>query len=56
MTNICMLQECIVGIGVIGEEGCSRKVLESADLVVNNIKSALELIAYPNRLKATLRF
>lgn len=51
-----MLKESIVGVAIIGKEGCSKKALESADLVINDIKSALELLVYPNRLKATLRF
>ncbi|WP_353852727.1 ATPase P [Dehalobacter restrictus] len=51
-----MLKESIIGICVMGSEGCSKKALDSSDLVINSIKSALELLKYTNRLKATLRF
>ncbi len=51
-----MLKESSIGICIIGQEGCSTRALNSADLAINNIKDALELLIFPNRLKATLRF
>ncbi|WP_071394070.1 HAD family hydrolase [Bacillus tuaregi] len=51
-----MLKESRIGIGIIGQEGCSLKALQSADVAVHHIQHALELFLYPNRLKATLRY
>lgn len=51
-----MLRESILGICIIGQEGCSTRALNSADLAINDIRAALELIIFPDRLKATLRF
>lgn len=51
-----MLKESRLGISIIGQEGCSTKALQSADIAINDIKNALELFLFPNRLKATLRF
>ncbi len=51
-----MLKESRVGISIIGQEGCSTKALQSANIAINDIKNALELFLFPNRLKATLRF
>ncbi len=54
--NDClMLRESALGILVIGAEGCSAQSLISADVVVNNIDQALELLLHPQRLVATLR-
>lgn len=51
-----MLKESRIGICIMGQEGCSTRALNSADLVITDIKNALELFIYPKRLKATLRF
>ncbi|ABR47667.1 HAD family hydrolase [Alkaliphilus metalliredigens QYMF] len=51
-----MLEESRIGICIIGEEGCSMKAMNSANIIISDIKNALELFIYPNRLKATLRF
>ncbi len=50
-----MLKEAAIGIAVIGEEGCSTALMKDADLVVTDIMNALGLVAYPERLVATLR-
>jgi P-type E1-E2 ATPase len=50
-----MLKEAALGIAVIGEEGCSTALIKEADLVVTDIMNALGLVAYPERLVATLR-
>jgi soluble P-type ATPase len=50
-----MLKEAALGIAVILEEGASVGTLSAADIVCTNIVSALELLANPLRLIATLR-
>ena len=50
-----MLKEAGIGICIIGQEGCSTKALSNADLAVIDIITALELLIYPDRLKATMR-
>lgn len=50
-----MLGEAAIGICVIGQEGASRKALESADIVVNCIEDALDCIMKPKRIVANLR-
>ena len=37
----------------MGQEGCSKSALDSSDMAIGNIKSALELLVYTDRLKAT---
>jgi len=51
-----MLKESVIGIGVMGREGCAKSALDNADLLVSDILCALEMLIYPERLKATLRF
>jgi soluble P-type ATPase len=50
-----MLNEAALGICVLGPEGTSVKTLMSAELVVPDILSALELLQNPMRIAATLR-
>ena len=50
-----VLKASAVGICVIGPEGASRAALEAADVVVPTIEVALQLLADPRRLLATLR-
>lgn len=50
-----MLNEAALGICVLGPEGTSLKTLMSAELVVPDIVSALELLHNPMRIAATLR-
>ena len=50
-----MLRNSAIGIALIGKEGASGDVLESADIIVTSIIDALELFLYPIRLKATVR-
>jgi len=42
-------------IAVIGPEGAATELLHLADIVVTDIRHALELITNPLRLKATMR-
>ena len=51
-----MLKASIVGICIMGQEGCSKSALDSSNLAIVNIKSALELLISSDRQKATLRF
>ena len=50
-----MLGDAAIGIAVIGQEGASVKAILAADIVVNNISDALNLLLKPKRLIATLR-
>ena len=50
-----MLEVAALGIAVILEEGAAAATLSAADVVCTNIISALELLANPMRLIATLR-
>ncbi len=53
--DVLMLKEAALGIGVIGEEGCSKDVLREADFVVKNVTDALSILMHPERIVATLR-
>jgi soluble P-type ATPase len=50
-----MLKESAIGVCVIGEEGASTMALLSADMVVRDVRDALDLLLKPRRLVATLR-
>jgi len=50
-----MLKTAALGIAVNGVEGASPNAILSADIYVPNIRDALDLLLYPNRLRATLR-
>jgi len=50
-----MLQEAALGIATIQNEGASQITLQYADVVVNNILDALNLLIHPLRLVAGLR-
>lgn len=53
--DILMFREAIVSIGIMGSEGIAVKALLEADIVVENIRTALNLIENPLRIIATLR-
>jgi len=53
--DMLMLQNSMLGIALIGKEGCSTRTLKSSDVVCTNISDALELALSPKRLIATLR-
>lgn len=53
--DVLMLKEAALGIGVIGEEGCSKDILREADFVVKNVTDALSSLLHPERIVATLR-
>ena len=50
-----MLKAARLGIAVVQAEGASAEALAAADLVVPTIADALDLLAHPLRLVATLR-
>ena len=50
-----MLKSAALGIGVIQQEGASSETLHAADVVAAHILDALDLLAHPERLVATLR-
>jgi len=50
-----MLKISALGIGVIGGEGISGKLVQSADIIVKNIDEGIDLLLNPLRIKATLR-
>jgi soluble P-type ATPase len=50
-----MVKHAGLGIAIIGPEGSAVKTLLNADIVVSDIRTALELLAHPNRLIATMR-
>lgn len=51
-----MLKSARVGIAIIGREGCAVEAQVNADIIVNDVRDALELLLNPKRLTATLRF
>lgn len=50
-----MVREAVLGIAVIGKEGAARETIANADVVVNEMVDALDLILKPLRHQATLR-
>lgn len=53
--DVPMVEAASIGIAVIGPEGAAGELIRVADVVVNDIRDALDLLANPLRLKATLR-
>jgi soluble P-type ATPase len=51
-----MLKAARLGIAVCLAEGCARDAIDAADILVMSPLDAFNLLASPNRLKATLRF
>lgn len=50
-----MLEDAIIAISVMGDEGCSKDALLSSDIICKDINEAMELFLFPKRLVATLR-
>ncbi len=50
-----MIEHAALGIAIIGPEGSAVTSLLRADVAVADIRTALELLLYPQRLIATLR-
>jgi soluble P-type ATPase len=53
--DVGMVREAAVGIAVIGPEGAFGELLAAADVVVRDMREALDLLLHPLRLAATLR-
>jgi P-type E1-E2 ATPase len=53
--DVGMLKEAALAIAVIGTEGLAVEALLAADLVVNSIDDALDLLLAPTRIIASLR-
>ena len=53
--DIQMFDAADLSVCVIGSEGCCGLLLGHADVVVTSIEDALDLLAKPQRLRATLR-
>ena len=51
-----MIKASKIGIAICLDEGCAKDTLVSADIVVKSPVDAFDLLLYPKRLKATLRF
>lgn len=50
-----MLETALLGIAVMGAEGCSKEAMLASDLLIPSATEALELLHRPKRLIATLR-
>jgi soluble P-type ATPase len=50
-----MLEQAVLGIAVLGEEGTATAAMMAADVVARDVLSALDLLRNPRRLVATLR-
>jgi len=53
--DAAMLKTAALGIAVNGAEGAAPNAIASADIYVSNILDGLDLLLFPNRLRATLR-
>lgn len=53
--DVDMLREAALGVVVLGPEGTAVEALLVADVATSSIGDALDLLAYPKRLVATLR-
>lgn len=50
-----MISDCLLSVGILGEEGIYAGLLSKCDIVVNSIENALDLFIKSNRLIALLR-
>ena len=55
VNDVALLAAAAVGICVVGPEGAAGGAVTAADIVCGDILSALDLLAHPLRLVATLR-
>ncbi len=51
-----MLRTARIGIAVTEGEGCAVDILMAGEIHVTSINAGLDLLLYPKRLKATLRY
>ena len=50
-----MLEYSVLGIAILGDEGCALETMQAARVCCRNITDALDLLIHPKRLVATLR-
>ncbi len=50
-----MMQEAVIGIALVQQEGAATATLHNADIVCGSLADALSLLLNPTRLVATLR-
>lgn len=53
--DVPMFKEAALTIAVMGPEGAAADLAAAADLLVRDVRDALDLLLHPLRLKATLR-
>jgi soluble P-type ATPase len=56
MNDKDMLKAARLGVIILGREGCAVQSLLAADVQVPSIADGLDLLLYPKRLRATLKF
>lgn len=53
--DTAMLKTAVLGIAILGEEGCAVDTLMASSMVCKDVTDALSLFLHPKRLIATLR-
>ena len=53
--DAAMLNVAMLGIAILGEEGCAKETLMASDILCKDVTDALSLFLHPKRLIATLR-
>lgn len=51
-----MLKTARIGVAVCLQEGCAADAVKNADILVSSIIDGLDLVLFPKRMTATLRF
>ena len=54
-SDTLMFRDCVLSIAILGKEGVSVKALLQADLLVKDIRDALDLLLLKKRLISSLR-
>ncbi len=53
--DVHMVRRAALGVAVVGPEGAAADLVKAADVVVGDVRDALDLLTNPLRLAATLR-
>ncbi len=53
--DVLMMRKAALSVAVMGPEGVTGELLTTADVVVRDVREALDLLLHPLRLSATLR-
>jgi P-type E1-E2 ATPase len=53
--DVEMMRLAALAICVLGPEGCASELISASDILVTDIRCALDLLKHPLRIKATLR-